>query len=54
MIAKYILVVVMDIYGVHSSYSIHTQEFYSLQSCRTNAVYLAKDAAIRKAYCTEK
>lgn len=54
MIAKYILFVAMNTHGSSSSYTITTQEFYSLKQCNRNADFLKQDGAVRYAYCTEK
>lgn len=52
MIAKYILIIIT---GWSSTSSVTTQEFFSLEHCKKNAVYLKyNERDIVDAYCTEK
>lgn len=62
MIAKYILIVVINTSGSSSSYSLHTVDFFSLDQCKKNALYLKNlaregrrnEEPVLEAYCTEK
>lgn len=50
MIAKYVLILIMN----GNSYSMTTQEFYSLAQCQKTASYLEQNSRVNIAYCTEK